>query len=226
MYLLDLSLGSIPLKIVPLCSDTLIPAPLPLLERVLEFLFLKPTKDILWFQLDLLHSQSNDPLAAASSLGRGSSRKGPNLVSKVDAEVWCGRETRALRELGEKVHCHHGAANCLRATVRVVFAECPPSDGEEHCSRTRCSRSGLWGQIQGAQLSNVEKHEHAFGRTVALPRLLRSWGSWALPLWRLLFSLRIIPIDLTLVPSDEAAVKESPLWQSGGDPAGIAECSL
>jgi len=31
--------------------------------------------------------QSGDPLAAASSSGRGRSRKGPNLVSKVDAEV-------------------------------------------------------------------------------------------------------------------------------------------
>jgi len=31
--------------------------------------------------------------------------------------------------------------------------------------------------------SNVEKHdEHALGRAVALPCLLRSWGSWALPL--------------------------------------------
>ena len=34
--------------------------------------------------------------------------------------------------------------------------------------------------------SNVEKHdEHALGRTAALPRLLRSWGPWALPLRRL-----------------------------------------
>jgi len=52
--------------------------------------------------------------------------------------------------------------------------------------------------------SNVEKHdENALGRAAALPRLLRSWGSWALPLRRLLFSLVIIPIDPTLVPSDD-----------------------
>ena len=52
--------------------------------------------------------------------------------------------------------------------------------------------------------SNVEKHdEHALGRAAALPRLLRSWGSRALPLLRLLFSLGIIPIDPTLVPSDD-----------------------
>jgi hypothetical protein len=49
MYVPDLSLGSVPFKIVPfkivpLCSDTLIPAPLPLLERVLEVLFSKLTK--------------------------------------------------------------------------------------------------------------------------------------------------------------------------------------
>ena len=31
--------------------------------------------------------QSGDPLAAASSSARGRSRKGPNLVSKADAEV-------------------------------------------------------------------------------------------------------------------------------------------
>jgi len=55
MYLLDLSLGSIPFKIVPLCSNSLIPAPLPLLERVLEFLISKPTKNILRFPLDLFH---------------------------------------------------------------------------------------------------------------------------------------------------------------------------
>jgi hypothetical protein len=56
MYLLDLSLGSIPFKIVALCSATLIPAPLSLLKRVLEVLFLKRTKNILRFPLDLLHS--------------------------------------------------------------------------------------------------------------------------------------------------------------------------
>jgi hypothetical protein len=51
MYLLYLSLGSIPFKIVPLCINTPIPAPLPLLERVLEVLFSKRTKDILRFPL-------------------------------------------------------------------------------------------------------------------------------------------------------------------------------
>jgi hypothetical protein len=56
MYLLDLSLGIIPFKIVSLCSDTLIPAPLPLLERLLEVLFSKRTKNILRFPLDLIHS--------------------------------------------------------------------------------------------------------------------------------------------------------------------------
>jgi hypothetical protein len=38
-----------------------------------------------------------------------------------------------LQELGERVHCHHAAANCPHATVQAVFAECPPSDSEEHC---------------------------------------------------------------------------------------------
>jgi hypothetical protein len=87
MCLLDLSLGCIPFKIFPLCSDTLIPAPLPLLERMLEVSFSKRTKNILRFPLDLLHSQSSDPLAAASSSGRGRSCKGPNTVIKADAEL-------------------------------------------------------------------------------------------------------------------------------------------
>ena len=54
MYVPDLSLGSIPFKIVSLCDDTLIPAPLPLLERVLEVLFSKLTKHIPRFPLDVL----------------------------------------------------------------------------------------------------------------------------------------------------------------------------
>ena len=60
--------------------------------------------------------------------------------------------------------------------------------------------------------SNVEKHdEHALGRAAALPRLLLSWGSWDLQLQGLLFSLGIIPVYPTLIPSDEASVKGSPL---------------
>jgi len=52
--------------------------------------------------------------------------------------------------------------------------------------------------------SNVKKHdEHALGQAAALPHLLQSWGSWALPLRRLLFSLGIISIDPTLVPSND-----------------------
>jgi hypothetical protein len=55
MDLLDLSLGSIPFKIVPLCSDTSIPVPLPVLQRVLEVLFSKLVKNILRLPLDLLN---------------------------------------------------------------------------------------------------------------------------------------------------------------------------
>jgi len=36
---------------------------------------------------------------------------------------------------------------------------------------------------------------------------------------------RFGPLRLLPLPEDEAAAKGSPLWQSGGDPAGIAECS-
>jgi hypothetical protein len=54
-----------------LCIDTPIPAPLPLLERVLEVLFSKRTKNILRFPLDLLQSvkAATLSLVAASSLG-------------------------------------------------------------------------------------------------------------------------------------------------------------
>jgi len=88
MYLLYLSLGSIPFKIVPFCSDTSIPASLPLLERVLGIPVLEAYQE---------HSaipagspplcQTGDPLAASSSSRRGRNRKGPNLASKADAEV-------------------------------------------------------------------------------------------------------------------------------------------
>jgi hypothetical protein len=55
MYLLDLSLDTIPFRIVQLCSDTSIPAPLSLLGRVLDVLFSKRTKNIPQFPLALLH---------------------------------------------------------------------------------------------------------------------------------------------------------------------------
>jgi len=57
--------------------------------------------------------------------------------------------------------------------------------------------------------SNIEKHdEHALGRAAALPRLLWSWGSWALPLRSLLFSLGIIPVDpmMTLDMKDRSSI--------------------
>jgi hypothetical protein len=87
MYLLDLSLGGIPFKIVPLCSSTSIPALLPLLKRagspaleVYEEHFAIPSGSP-------PPCQSSNPLAAASCSGRGRSCKGPNLVSKADVEV-------------------------------------------------------------------------------------------------------------------------------------------
>ena len=62
----------------------------------------------------------------------------------------------------------------------------------------------LWGKFMVHKPSNVEKHdEHALGHAAVLARLLWSSGSLALPLRRLLFSLRFIPVDPTLVPSDD-----------------------
>jgi hypothetical protein len=88
MYLLDLSLGSIPFKIVPLCSDTSIPvsfatagmlAGSPVLEAYQEHSAIPAGCPPL--------CQSGYPLAAASSSGRGRSLKVSNLVNKVDAGV-------------------------------------------------------------------------------------------------------------------------------------------
>jgi hypothetical protein len=83
MYLSDLSLSSIPFKIVPLCSDTSIPVPLPLQERVLEVLEVLEAIPAASPPL----CQSGYPLAAASSSGRRRSREGPNLVNKADEKV-------------------------------------------------------------------------------------------------------------------------------------------
>jgi hypothetical protein len=90
MYLLDLSLGSIPLKIVPLYSDTSSAVATagtrvgsPVLEAYQEHSAIPAGSPPL--------CQSVDPLAAASYSGRRRrrrrSRKGPNLVSKADAGV-------------------------------------------------------------------------------------------------------------------------------------------
>jgi len=116
----------------------------------------------------------------------------------------CGRETHALRELGERVHCHHGAANCPRTTVQVVFDEILPRTAKNIAVELGVHGLAFGDKFMVYNASNVEKHdEHALVRTAALPRLLRSWESWALPLRRLLFSLGIIPTDPTLVLSDD-----------------------
>ena len=52
--------------------------------------------------------------------------------------------------------------------------------------------------------ANVEVNdEHALGRSADLSCLLRSWRCWALPLQRLLVGLQIVPIDPSLIPSDD-----------------------
>ena len=76
MYLLDLNLGSIPFKIVPLCNDTSIPAPLPLLERVVEVLFSKCTNHILRFPLDLLHPSNRRPFSFSFIFGKRKKSQG------------------------------------------------------------------------------------------------------------------------------------------------------
>jgi len=88
-----------------------------------------------------------------------------------------------LRELGERVHCHHGAANCLCATVQVIFANILPQMAKNIAVELGVHSLAFRGKFKVHNPSNVKKHdEHALGCTVALPRLLRSWGSWDLPL--------------------------------------------
>ena len=76
-YPLDSSLGTTPFRIVPLCIDTTLPAPLPPLERVLEVLFSRRVKHILRLALDLLHGfktatlQLQVPLREEKDVRRG-----------------------------------------------------------------------------------------------------------------------------------------------------------
>jgi len=88
MYLLDLSFGQHPLQNSPLVQQHSNPSAIatagtharsPILEAYREHSAIPTGSPLL--------CQSSDPLAASSSLGRGRSHKGPNLVSKADAEV-------------------------------------------------------------------------------------------------------------------------------------------
>ena len=70
-----------------------------------------------------------------------------------------------LRELGERVRCHHGAANCPRATIQVFFAECSPSDAKNTAVELGVHGLALGNKFMVNNPSNVEKHdEHAFER--------------------------------------------------------------
>ena len=154
--------------------------------------------------------QSGDPLAAASSSGRGRSHKGPNLVR------WIQKCDKAV--VGKKLmHYKSSVRGCI-FIMKQPIAHAPqfrsfspnvlPQMAKNIAVELRVRGLAFGGKFKVHNPSNVEKHdEHALGRAAALPRLLQSWGSWALPLQRLLFSLRIIPVDPTLVPSDEAVAK-------------------
>ena len=91
-YTLDSSLGTIPFKIVPLCSNTVFPVLLPLLEHVLQACQAPSEISIgspPW-------CQNGDP----SSSGRGRSRRGSNLASRTGAiglSCWYNQETHFTR---------------------------------------------------------------------------------------------------------------------------------
>ena len=208
MYLLDFSSGSIPFKTVPMCSDTLIPVPLPLLEHVLEVLFSKRTKIILGFPLDLLHS------VKAATLQLQLHLREEEEVARGQIQ-WVRRMWKCDNAVvGEKLtHYENFVRGCI-VIMEQPIARAPQFRSFSpnvlpHTAKNTAVEPGVHGLAFRGKFtmhnpSNVEKHdEHTLGRGVALPRLLWSWGSWALPLQRLLFSLRIIPIDPALIPSDD-----------------------
>ena len=114
--------------------------------------------------------------------------------------------------VGEKLTCCESSVRGCVVILEQPIARTPQfrsfSPVVPQMAKNTAVELGVHGLALGDKLmmhypSNVEKHdEHAFDRAAALPRLLRSWGSWTLPLRRLLFTLGIIPIDPTLVPSN------------------------
>ena len=135
IYKKVLTLGTILFKTIPLCSDTALPAPLPLLERVWKSCSPKCVKHLLRFVVS-----KQRPFSCNFIYEKKKNRKEnhPSRAGAIGSPCCYSQETRVLQELGERVHCHHEASNCLHATVQAVSAECPASDASEHCSRTCC----------------------------------------------------------------------------------------
>jgi len=127
--------------------------------------------------------QSSDPLAAASSLGRGRSRKGPNLVR----QMWkCDNAV-----LGEKVTRYESSVRGCIVIMQQPIARVPqfrlfspnvlPQTAKNIAVELSVHSLASGGKFKVHNPSNVEKHdEHALDCAAALPRLLRSLGSWAL----------------------------------------------
>jgi hypothetical protein len=119
--------------------------------------------------------------------------------------------------VGEKLtHYKSSVSGCIVIMEQPIdhtpqFRSFLPNVLPQMVKNTAVHGLAFGGKFKVHNPSNVDKHDkHALRRAAALPRLLRSWVSWALPLRRL-FSLGIIPVDPTLIPSDEAAAKGSPL---------------
>ena len=143
--------------------------------------------------------QIGDPLAAASSSGTEEVARG---------QIW---RVRRMRICGNVVVGENSVRGCVVIMEQPIarapqFRSFSPNVLPQTAKNTAVEL-GVHGLALGDRFmvhnpSNVKKHEHGFERAAALPRLLRSWGSWTLPLRRLLFSLGIIPVDPTLVPSN------------------------
>ena len=149
-YVLEIThlirLGTIPFKIISLCSHTVLPAPLPVL-------FSKRVKFLLQFALDLRHG-----VKTATHHLQFDRRQEEEVARGQIWRVWPRKHV--LQELGEMVHCHE-ASNCPRASVQAFSAECPPSDAPDHCSRTCRWRSGPRGRIHGEQPRDCRKKRRA-----------------------------------------------------------------
>ena len=131
-----------------------------------------------------------------------------------EAETQCDQE-HAHRVFWHSRDCAPWICSWRPDCERRVLLECsPPSEGGHSAKTTwtvvRRQLAAPWWQCtlspssRNMWVSRPQQHYHT-----SASALLTRFGP-----------LRLLPL-----PKDEAVAKGLPLWQSGGDPEGIAECS-
>lgn len=185
-------------KIVTLCSNTLVPAFLPLLKSGLEVVFCKWVFcNLLWILTIVLKGWH---LSCISSLEKNRSLQVVNLTNGVGAETiqYCfWLETHEWGKLGDRAHCHCEEYNPFCSIDLVAFIKCPPSNTWKLCSRTFNLWSGPGRQILDAQYHRQKKKK-------TLSKFLIELQLWrALPLCQLWLQLSVIPINPTSVTGDD-----------------------